>query len=120
MQTRQLKLLEITTTLLLALMSCQDFGTLPADCRITVNYRTGFQGDSVIVYLDRKEMLRQVALGDASGCLLLTQEGLHILSIKLTAAEITSDFSFRPKPDDLTLIDASLNRETSQVTFSIY
>jgi hypothetical protein len=114
-----MKLLISVITLLLALVSCQDYGTTPADCRLKVNYRPGFKGDSVIVYLDRKEMLRQTAIGDADGCLLLTQEGIHTLSITLAESGISSDFSFRPKPDNLTVIDVLLNRETSRVTFSI-
>jgi len=90
---------------------------------LTVNYRSGFSADSVIVFLDRNLMGKSAGSSNGvlgtTGWVLVSSVGLHSVSLELPFYQIRAGTGFVAMEGQTTQIDADFDRTHNTITFSI-
>ena len=108
----------------LLLVGCKDHPTsLPAEVQVIVGYRSGFQGDSIIVKIDGQVQMQGPGFSDSlnvpAGCSLIMVEGLHWLRLEIPQQNTQAETWFIAKPNYITDIEADFNRNQHSITYEI-
>ncbi len=120
-----MKSLALNFVMLSFILGCGDSSTStpPRHVGVSVSYKNGFRGDSLILRCDGTEFGRSLAFSDSiyvpSGYLFTVNEGTHTLSIEDLQLMIQVDTTFQAVSAYRTIIETSLDRRRKVFTSSI-
>ena len=96
----------------------------PRHVSVSVSYKSGFRGDSIILRCDGAVFERSLAFSDStyipSGYLFTVNEGVHTLEIEDPQMNVRSDTTFQAMPASRTVIETSLDRRIKIINCIIF